>query len=68
MFAGVDVSDAAAWTYNFFETQNVIPAETISPSTQMIIAETGWASATDNNGTEPPPESVPSIQNLQVWL
>lgn len=41
-FAGIDASQAAAWTWNFFQTHDV---SFKSASSSSIISETGWPSA-----------------------
>lgn len=42
-FAGVEASDAAAWTYNFWETKNKPMWK--SDQSKNIISETGWPTA-----------------------
>lgn len=41
-FANVSIDDAAAWTYEFFQENNVAAAQALSNKPQMFIAETGW--------------------------
>jgi len=43
-FAGTPASEAAAWVFEFFESQNVIPAAALPNKPRMYIAETGWPS------------------------
>lgn len=43
-FGNVSIDQAAAWTYSFFEEQNVQPAAALSNKPTMYIAETGWPS------------------------
>ena len=43
-FANVSINDAASWTYEFFQEQNVQPAAALSNKPTMYIAETGWPS------------------------
>ena len=40
-FANVSVDDAAAWTWNFFQTVDVELAQGLSNKPDMSIAETG---------------------------
>ncbi|KAF5678476.1 murein transglycosylase [Fusarium heterosporum] len=46
-FAGVDASDAAAWTYNFWETKNGDMWKT--DKQKNIISETGWPTGGGTN-------------------
>jgi exo-beta-1,3-glucanase (GH17 family) len=41
-FGNVAINDAAAWTWDFFETNNVQPAAALPNNPTMYIAETGW--------------------------
>lgn len=41
-FANVSITDAAAWTADFFATNDVAVANALSNKPQMYIAETGW--------------------------
>jgi exo-beta-1,3-glucanase (GH17 family) len=43
-FANVSIDQAAAWTNEFFEQQNVQPAAALTNNPMMYIAETGWPS------------------------
>lgn len=43
-FANVSVEQAAGWTANFFNEQNVQPAALLANAPKMYIAETGWPS------------------------
>ena len=43
-FANVSIDQAAGWTYEFFQEQNVAVAQSLSNKPQMYIAETGWPS------------------------
>ena len=46
-FANVSIDQAAGWTYEFFEEQNVQPAALLPNKPTMYIAETGWPSVQD---------------------
>ena len=50
-FANVSIDQSAAWTYEFFEQQNVQPAAALTNSPKMYIAETGW----------------PSVRKRRIW-
>jgi exo-beta-1,3-glucanase (GH17 family) len=43
-FGNVSIDQSAAWTYQFFEEQNVAAAAALSNHPTMFIAETGWPS------------------------
>jgi exo-beta-1,3-glucanase (GH17 family) len=43
-FGNVSIEDAAAWTYTFFETTDVVAAQALPNNPTMYIAETGWPS------------------------
>lgn len=43
-FGNVSIQDAAGWTWEFFEENNVQPAAKLSNKPTMYIAETGWPS------------------------
>ncbi|KAG1739175.1 glycoside hydrolase family 17 protein [Suillus paluster] len=66
-FANQSINDAAGWTANFFQTQNVALAQTLANKPKMFIAETGWP--TDSSQFNYSPNdgpSVASVANLQV--
>ncbi|EIN10059.1 glycoside hydrolase family 17 protein [Punctularia strigosozonata HHB-11173 SS5] len=67
-FADTTIDDAAGWTYEFFQEQNVEPAAALSNKPQMYIAETGWPTASSNASTETNGASAASIPNLQTFL
>ncbi|KAF9268205.1 glycoside hydrolase family 17 protein [Marasmius fiardii PR-910] len=67
-FANTTIQDAAAWTNQFFQEQNVQPAAKLANKPKMYIAETGWPTkssdaANANNGA-----SAASVDNLQIFL
>jgi exo-beta-1,3-glucanase (GH17 family) len=43
-FGNVSIDQAAAWTYDFFEEQDVALTSNMSNHPTMYIAETGWPS------------------------
>ncbi|KZW02907.1 glycoside hydrolase [Exidia glandulosa HHB12029] len=70
-FAHTKAQDGAAWTYSFFQDQNVGPAAATTKKPEMYIAETGWPSGsktpdTANDGAGTGGEA--SVANLQVYL
>jgi exo-beta-1,3-glucanase (GH17 family) len=67
-FANVSIDQAAAWTNEFFEQQNVQPAAALTNNPMMYIAETGWPSNSSDVGNESNGPSTASIPNLQEFL
>ncbi|GAA5873685.1 hypothetical protein JCM16303_002556 [Sporobolomyces ruberrimus] len=67
-FGGTLVSDAAGWTWDFFETKDVSVAEAASNKPIAYIAETGWPtqSMTPENTTLQ--GAVAGISELQTFL
>lgn len=41
-FANVSIDDAAGWTNQFFQENNIAAAQALPNKPQMYIAETGW--------------------------
>ncbi|CAE6332958.1 unnamed protein product, partial [Rhizoctonia solani] len=66
-FAHTTINDAAGWTWDFFQQNNIAQANAVSNKPTMYIAETGWptksSSAVQNNGA-----ADASVPNLQVFL
>lgn len=67
-FGNVSIDQAAGWTYDFFEMQNVQPAAALSNKPTMYIAETGWPSTSSDQGNMNNGPSTASIANLQEFL
>ncbi|EPQ52588.1 glycoside hydrolase family 17 protein [Gloeophyllum trabeum ATCC 11539] len=67
-FANVSIDQAADWTWEFFDEQNVEPAKALSNSPKMYIAETGWPSNSSDAGNESNGPSTASTANLQTFL
>ncbi|KZT19017.1 glycoside hydrolase family 17 protein [Neolentinus lepideus HHB14362 ss-1] len=67
-FANVSIDQSAAWTWEFFEEQNVQPAAALSNTPQMYIAETGWPSNSSDAGNESNGPSTASTANLQTFI
>jgi exo-beta-1,3-glucanase (GH17 family) len=67
-FANVSVDQAAGWTWDFFETQNVQPASELPNKPTMSIAETGWPSNATDPGSGSNGPSTASEPNLQTFL
>lgn len=73
-FGGVPVSEAADWTYSYFQETDVAPAMQASNQPMTYIAETGWPTAymtpppggeTQASGADP---SHATAAELQVFL
>jgi exo-beta-1,3-glucanase (GH17 family) len=41
-FANQTINDAAGWTYEFFQENNVVATQSLANKLKMFIAETGW--------------------------
>ena len=41
-FGDVSIDDAATWTWQFFQTNDVSISDEVDNKPQMYIAETGW--------------------------
>jgi len=41
-FANQSIDNAAAWTAEFFQENNVVTAQSLPNKPKMFIAETGW--------------------------
>lgn len=73
-FAGVDVQEAAGWTWSFWQDHNV-PLTANDPNVGQIISETGWPSGggTDCGGTTgdcAPGQkgAVASVENMNIFM
>ncbi|KAH9957451.1 glycoside hydrolase superfamily [Russula dissimulans] len=67
-FGNVSITDAADWTYTFFETTDVSAAAAVTNKPNMYIAETGWPTASDDAGDMTNGASAASVPNLQQFL
>jgi len=67
-FGNVSIDQAAGWTYDFFQMQNVQPAALLSNKPTMYIAETGWPSTSSSQAAMSNGPSTASIANLQKFL
>ncbi|KAF8754281.1 glycosyl hydrolase 17 family [Rhizoctonia solani] len=67
-FAHTTINDAAGWTWDFFQQNNIAQANAVANKPTMYIAETGWPTqsssvAAQNNGA-----ADASVKNLQVFM
>ena len=67
-FANVSIEEAAGWTAEFFEGNNVVVAQSLPNKPQMFIAETGWPSESSDAGNENNGPSIASVPNLQKFM
>lgn len=68
-FANQSITDAAGWTANFFQTQNVALANTLPNKPKMFIAETGWPTdSSEFNYSPNDGPSIASVPNLQIFI
>lgn len=71
-FAGVNVQDAAAWTWNFWQTHDVVLT---GDQSRQVVSETGWPSGggTDcgnaaNQCAAGQTGSVASVDNMNIFM
>ncbi|KAF7985725.1 hypothetical protein HWV62_2324 [Athelia sp. TMB] len=67
-FANVSIDQAADWTAEFFNTNNVQAAAALSNAPEMFIAETGWPTKSSDAGNANNGPSLASEANLQTFL
>ncbi|OBZ72004.1 putative glucan endo-1,3-beta-glucosidase btgC [Grifola frondosa] len=67
-FANVSIDQAAAWTNEFFQENNVIVANQLANKPTMYIAETGWPSNSSDVSNMSNGPSTASEPNLQTFL
>ncbi|KIK54900.1 glycoside hydrolase family 17 protein [Collybiopsis luxurians FD-317 M1] len=67
-FANVSIDQAAGWTYDFFQNNDVALSKELSNTPEMSIAETGWPTKSSDAGNESNGPSTASEENLQKFL
>lgn len=67
-FANVSIDQAAQWTWEFFQNNDIVAAEGVSNNPQMSIAETGWPTNSSDAGNMSNGPSIASEPNLQQFL
>ncbi|KIK66578.1 glycoside hydrolase family 17 protein [Collybiopsis luxurians FD-317 M1] len=67
-FANVSIDDAAGWTWDFFQQNDVELADGLSNKPSMSIAETGWPTNSTDAGNETNGPSNATEANLQIFL
>ncbi|KAG7451299.1 glycoside hydrolase family 17 protein [Guyanagaster necrorhizus] len=67
-FANVSINQAAGWTWEFFEDNDVKLAQSLSNTPEMFVAETGWPTESSDTADESNGPSNASVANLQTFL
>jgi len=67
-FADVTVQESAVWTYEFFQDNDVVLANSLANKPTMYIAETGWPTNSSTVKDETNGASAASVANLQIFL
>ncbi|KAI9840177.1 MAG: hypothetical protein M1838_004187 [Thelocarpon superellum] len=72
-FAGVTATEAAAWTYDFWQTHDVALAASLANKPKNIISEVGWPSGGGNdcgasNCTSDTEGSVAGINQMNTFM
>ncbi|KAI5856326.1 glycoside hydrolase superfamily [Tricharina praecox] len=62
-FAGVVVEKAANWTYTFFQENDVVLTDGLSPKPRVMISEVGWPSGGGSTGG-----SVAGIDEMNTFM
>jgi len=67
-FANVSIDQAAGWTWDFFQENNVVAAQALSNNPTMYIAETGWPTESSDAGNANNGPSLASEANLDIFM
>jgi exo-beta-1,3-glucanase (GH17 family) len=67
-FGGVTIDQAAGWTAQFFDENNVQVANQLPNQPKMFIAETGWPTKSSDATHATNNASAASVENLQKFL
>ncbi|KAH8082585.1 glycoside hydrolase superfamily [Filobasidium floriforme] len=68
-FGNLSIADAATWTWDFYQTNDVAVAESASNKPDTAIAETGWPTGSDwANTSSNGGGAEASAANLQTFL
>jgi len=67
-FGNISINNAAAWTDEFFQNNDVVLVTNLTNKPTMYIAETGWPSKSSDVASESDGPSLASIPNLQIFL
>ncbi|KAG8764130.1 hypothetical protein FRC11_004618 [Ceratobasidium sp. 423] len=67
-FAHTTIQDAAGWTYDFFQQNNIAQANAVSNKPTMYIAETGWPTKSSSTEAQTNGAAEASVANLQTFM
>jgi len=67
-FGNVSITDAAAWTYDFFNETNLAMSAQTTTNPTWYIAETGWPTKSSSAAAANDGPSIASVPNLQIFL
>ncbi|KAG8858775.1 hypothetical protein FRB96_004912 [Tulasnella sp. 330] len=67
-FGNVAVDQAAGWTWQFWQTNNVALAAQTPNHPQTIIAEVGWPSGSNDTASDSDGPSLANIPTLQTFI
>ncbi|PCH39399.1 glycoside hydrolase family 17 protein [Wolfiporia cocos MD-104 SS10] len=67
-FANQSIQQAAGWTYEFFQYENIEPAANLTNKPDMWIGETGWPTNSTNESNMSNGPSTATQDNLQIYL
>lgn len=68
-FGNLSIEDAATWTWDYYQENNVAIAEAASNKPATAIAETGWPTGSDwANTSSNGGGAAASVENLQTFL
>jgi len=67
-FGMISISNAAAWTWEFFQENDVILNNNLTNKPNWYIAETGWPTQATNGTSNSDGASIASVPDLQIFL
>ncbi|GAA5825091.1 hypothetical protein JCM11251_006095 [Rhodosporidiobolus azoricus] len=67
-FGGVPIDEAAGWTWDFFEQNDVVISEAAPNKPQTYIAETGWPTGSMTTADATLDAAVAGVKQLQTFL
>ncbi|CAE7136729.1 unnamed protein product [Rhizoctonia solani] len=67
-FAHTTIDDAAGWTYDFFQQNNIAQANAVANKPTMYIAETGWPTKSSSVAAQTNGAAEASVANLQKFM
>jgi len=67
-FGMISIADAAAWTWEFFDQNDLILNNNLTNKPDWYIAETGWPTQATNGTSDSDGASIASVPNLQIFI